>query len=122
MNRITLLAVLASAVLLLYILEMVRRRRLRTEYSILWLAGGIIMLVFSLNKGWLEWASNAAGIYYPPSFLFLIGIFFILLILIHFSITISKLYQMNKRMAQELALLKQKSALMEDQGSEEENP
>jgi len=106
LNRITFLAVLASAILLLYILEMVRRRSLRTEYSILWLAGGIIMLVFSLNKGWLEWASNAAGIYYPPSFLFLIGMFFILLILIHFSITISKLYQMNKRMAQELALLK----------------
>jgi len=107
LNRITFLAILASAILLLYILEMVRRRRLRTEYSILWLAGGIIMLVFSLNKGWLEWASNAAGIYYPPSFLFLIGMFFILLILIHFSITISKLHQMNKRMAQELAILKQ---------------
>ena len=107
MNRITFLAIFASAILLLYILEMVRRRSLRTEYSILWLAGGIIMLVFSLNKGWLEWASNAAGIYYPPSFLFLIGMFFILLILIHFSITISKLYQMNKRMAQELAILKQ---------------
>jgi hypothetical protein len=120
LNRITFLAILASAILLLYILEMVRRRRLRTEYSILWLAGGIIMLVFSLNKGWLEWASSAAGIYYPPSFLFLIGMFFILLILIHFSITISKLYQMNKRMAQELALLKQKSAFMEEQGSVED--
>jgi len=107
LNRITVLAVLASAILLLYILEMVRRRKLREEYSILWLAGGVIMLLFSLKKEWLEWASDAAGIYYPPSFLFLIGMLFILLILIHFSITISKLYQMNKKMAQELALLKQ---------------
>jgi hypothetical protein len=107
LNRITVLAVLASSILLLYILEMVRRRKLREEYSILWLAGGVIMLLFSLKKGWLEWASDAAGIYYPPSFLFLIGMLFILLILIHFSITISKLYQMNKKMAQELALLKQ---------------
>jgi len=107
LNRITVLAVLASASLLLYILEMVRRRRLREEYSILWLAGAVIMLVFSLKRDWLEWVSDAAGIYYPPSFLFLISMFFVLLILIHFSITISKLYQMNKRMAQELALLKQ---------------
>jgi len=106
LNRITVLAVLASATLLLYILEMVRRRKLREEYSILWLAGGVIMLLFSLKKDWLEWASNAAGIYYPPSFLFLIGMLFILLILIHFSITISRLYQMNKKMAQEIALLK----------------
>lgn len=107
MNRITVLSILTSAVLLLYILEMVRRRRLREEYSILWLAGGAVLLVFSLKKDWLEWASNAVGIYYPPSFLFLIGLLFILLILIHFSITISRLYQMNKKMAQELAHLKQ---------------
>ncbi len=107
MSRITILSVCASLALLLYILEMVRRRRLREEYSILWLAGGVVLLVFSLKKDWLEWASNAAGIYYPPSFLFLIGMLFILLILIHFSITISRLYQMNKKMAQELARLKQ---------------
>ena len=106
MNRITVLAVLASASLLLYILEMVRRRRLQEEYSILWLAGGVIMLILSVKKDWLEWVSDAVGIYYPPSFLFLISMFFILLILIHFSITISKLYQMNKRMAQEIALMK----------------
>ncbi|MHB1039504.1 MAG: DUF2304 domain-containing protein, partial [Desulfobacteria bacterium] len=45
-------------------------------------------------------------IVYPPSFLFLVGILFILLILIHFSIAISKLHQMNKKMAQEIALMK----------------
>jgi hypothetical protein len=116
LNRITVLAVLASASLLLYILEMVRRRRLQEEYSILWLAGGVIMLVLSVKKDWLEWVSDAVGIYYPPSFLFLISMFFILLILIHFSITISRLYQMNKRMAQELALLKQ--ATGEEPGNE----
>lgn len=109
MNRISVIAVLASAILLLYILEMVRRRKLREEYSILWLAGAVIMLVFSLKRDWLVRISDAAGIYYPPSFLFLISVFFILLILIHFSITISKLYQMNKRMAQEIALLKQET-------------
>ncbi len=116
MNRITVLAVLASAILLLYILEMVRRRRLREEYSILWLTGGVVMLVFSLKKDWLESAASAAGIYYPPSFLFLIGMFFILLILIHFSITISKLYQMNKKMAQDLALLKHSRMNGHDEG------
>lgn len=106
MNRITLLAVGASVALLLYILEMVRRRKLRTEYSILWLFGAAVMLLFSLNKGWLDYVSQAVGIFYPPSFLFLVGMLFIMLILIHFSITISKLYQMNKKMAQELALLR----------------
>jgi hypothetical protein len=116
LNRISVIAVLASSILLLYILEMVRRRKLREEYSILWLAGAVIMLVFSLKRDWLVRVSDAAGIYYPPSFLFLISVFFILLILIHFSIAISKLYHMNKRMAQEIALLKQ--ATGEERGNQ----
>lgn len=106
MSRVTLFSICASTALLLYILEMVRRRRLREEYSILWLAGSVVILVLSLKQGWLIGIAHAAGIAYPPSFLFLVGILFILLILIHFSIAISKLHQMNKKMAQEIALLR----------------
>lgn len=107
MDRVTILATAASAVLFLYILEMVRRRKLREEYSIFWLSGAVVILLFAAKRDWLEWISRQAGVFYPPSFLFLIGIFFVLLILIHFSITISRLYEMNTRMAQELALLKE---------------
>jgi hypothetical protein len=108
-NRVTVLSICASSALLLYILEMVRRRRLREEYSILWLFGSVVILILSVKQDWLNRISNAVGIVYPPSFLFLVGILFILLILIHFSITISKLHRMNKRMAQEIALLKERS-------------
>ena len=109
MNRVTLFSICASAGFLLYILEMVRRRKLREEYSILWLFGSAVILVLSLKKDWLDSLAHAVGIVYPPSFLFLVGILFILLILIHFSITISKLHQMNKKMAQEIALMKEKA-------------
>ena len=106
MSRVTILSIVASAALLLYILEMVRRRKLREEYSILWLFGSVVILVLSLKKNWLDSLAHALGIVYPPSFLFLVGILFILLILIHFSIAISKLHHMNKKMAQEIALMK----------------
>ena len=109
MSRVTLFSICASAALLLYTLEMVRRRKLREEYSILWLAGSVVILVLSLKQSWLVSIALAAGIAYPPSFLFLIGILFILLILIHFSIAISKLHMMNKKMAQEIAMLKEKN-------------
>ena len=106
MSRVTLLSICASAGLLLYILEMVRRRRLREEYSILWLFGSLAILVLSIKQNWLISLARSMGIVYPPSFLFLVGILFILLILIHFSIAISKLHKMNKKMAQEIALMK----------------
>ena len=107
MKRIEILSICASLALFLYILEMVRRRSLREEYSILWLSGSVIVLVLSWKQDWLERLSAWVGIAYPPSLLFLIGMLFIVLILIHFSITISKLQQMNKKMAQEIALMKQ---------------
>jgi hypothetical protein len=105
-SRVTLISICASAALFLYILEMVRRRKLREEYSILWLSGSLVILVLSVKQEWLILLAKEAGIAYPPSFLFLVGILFILLILIHFSIAISKLHHMNKKMAQEIALLK----------------
>ena len=108
MNRVTLFSICASTVLLLYILEMVRRRRLREEYSILWLFGSLVILILSVKQGWLVLLAKAVGIAYPPSFLFLVGLLFVLLILIHFSIAISKLHQMNKKMAQEIALMKER--------------
>jgi len=109
MTRVAILSICLSVVLLLYILEMVRRRRLREEYSILWLFGSGVILLLSIKQSWLIYLARAVGIAYPPSFLFLIGILFIMLILIHFSITISRLYQMNKKMTQEIALLKEKT-------------
>lgn len=108
MSRVTLLSVCMSVALLIYILEMVRRRRLREEYSILWLCGSLVILILSIKRDWLVGLSLAAGIAYPPSFLFLVGILFIILILVHFSIAISKLHHMNKKVTQELALLKGK--------------
>ena len=108
MNRVTLFSICASAGFLLYIIEMVRRRKLREEYSILWLFGSAVILVLSLKKDWLDSLAHAVGIAYPPSLLFLVGILFILLILIHFSIAISKLHQMNKKMAPAIALMKSK--------------
>ena len=115
MSRVTVLSIVVSSALLLYILEMVRRRKLREEYSILWLAGSVVILVLSLKQDWLIGIALAAGIAYPPSFLFLVGILFILLILIHFSIAISKLHMMNKKMAQEIALMKNRQGKKTDE-------
>jgi hypothetical protein len=120
-NRVTLFSICASAALLLYILEMVRRRKLREEYSILWLAGSVVILVLSIKQEWLVGIAHAVGIAYPPSFLFLVGILFIMLILIHFSIAISKLHLMNKKMAQEMALMKE-SARNASSGDRSLNP
>ncbi len=104
--RIQILAVIGSGLLIIFILELIRRKRLKEEFSVLWLGMGIIFLVISLFRKLLDKFSLLVGIGYPPAALFLILIMGLTVILIHFSIAISELKEANKKLAQELGLLR----------------
>jgi hypothetical protein len=98
--------VIALAVLICgLIFELVRRKRLMERYAILWLVAGVTILVLALWKGLLTRLSHTVGIYYPPSALFAVAFVFVLVMLVHFSATISRLADQNKLLAQRLALL-----------------
>lgn len=105
-DRTMVVGVIGSIGVLLFILEMVRRRRLREEYSLLWLATGAVLLILSLSRPLLDVLANAIGIFYPPSALFVVAMMFVLLILLHFSMVITRLTQENKQTAQQIALLR----------------
>ncbi len=107
MDLLKILAVAGSGSILLVVVELIRRGKLKERYSLLWLLAGGVLLVFSLSRELLEYSSRLIGIFYPPSFLFLLAFFFLLLITLHFSVVISGLSEKNKKLAQELALLRQ---------------
>jgi hypothetical protein len=87
------------------IFELVRRKRLMERYAILWLVAGATVLVLGLWQGLLTTLAHAMGIYYAPSALFAVAFLFVLIMLVHFSMTVSKLSDENKILAQRLALL-----------------
>jgi hypothetical protein len=66
-----------------------------------------MLLILSASRELLEYLSRLVGIFYPPSLLFLLAFLFLLLITLHFSVVISGLSEKNKKLAQELALLRQ---------------
>jgi hypothetical protein len=107
MDLIKIIAVLGSGSVFVVVIEMIRRGRLKEKYALLWLFASAILLVLSVSRGLLEYVSFLVGIYYPPSFLFLLAFLFLLLITLHFSSVISGLSEKNKQLAQELALLRQ---------------
>jgi len=101
--------VIVLAVLVCFLIfELVRRKHLMERYAILWLAAGVTVLVLALWKGLLTSLSHTVGIYYPPSALFAVAFLFVLAMLVHFSMTISRLTDQNKILAQRLALLQQR--------------
>ena len=106
--RVSILGALAAIVLLAIVFELIRRRRLRERYALLWLLTGVVVLVLSLWRGGLNTMAGWMGIEtYPPAMLFAIGTLFILLVLLHYSTVISKLADQNAILAQKLALLEQ---------------
>lgn len=98
-------AIITSVVTLVAILELVRRRRLKEEYSWLWVLTTLGMLILSSWYGLIEWLSRAIGAVTPTTTLFLFGLLFLLLISVHFSTVISRLTQQVRRLTQEMAIL-----------------
>jgi hypothetical protein len=106
--RIQLVAIAASLVLLVIVLELVRRKRFLERYALLWLFSAIVLLLLSAWKELLENVATAIGIFYPPSALFVIAFGFVLVLLLHFSLAVSKLADQSKLLAQRLALIEQR--------------
>ena len=103
---VSIAASIASILLILVVFELIRSRRLRERYALLWLATGVVLLVLSAWRGGLNTIAGWVGVQtYPPAVLFAIGALFILLVLLHYSTVISKLADQNTILAQRLALL-----------------
>jgi hypothetical protein len=103
--RISIVASIVALVLLFVILELIRSRRLQERYAILWLVTGMTILVLSVWRSALGGLSDAIGIAYPPTALFVLASLFILVVLLHYSTVISKVSEQNRVLAQRLALL-----------------
>jgi hypothetical protein len=114
--RVSIAAAIASVVLLLVVFELIRSRRLRERYALLWLLTGVVLLVLSLWRGGLNTIAGWFGISgYPPAILFAVGILFILLVLLHYSTVISRLSDQSTILAQRLALLEERFREERDQ-------
>jgi len=107
--KISIIATVASAILLLVVFELIRSRRLRERYALLWLLTGVVLLVLSAWRGGLNKIADWVGVEtYPPAILFAITSLFILVVLLHYSTVISKLSDQNSILAQRLALLEER--------------
>ena len=114
MDIVHMLAIVTSILIFLFIVELIRRGRLKERYALLWLFSSLLMLGLSLWRNALENISRFAGIYYPPSMLFLLAFLFLLLINLHFSVALSELSEKNKQITQEIALLRFEIDKMEE--------
>jgi hypothetical protein len=100
-----------------FVVWLVRERRLREKYALLWLCTSVFVILLTVSRHVLEVAALAIGIYYPPSLLFLVGLLFLLLVVIGQSVTLSRLSESSHNLAQEVALLRKQVDDLKDKGT-----
>ena len=113
--RVSIAAAVASVLLLLIVLELIRGRRLKERYALLWLGTGVALLVLSAWRGGLNTIARWAGVEtYPPAILFAVAVLFGIAVLLHYSTVLSRLTDDNVRLAQEVGLLRQRVRAQEE--------
>ena len=103
--RTRVFVLLAGVAILLFILNLVRKKQLREQYALLWILTAIVLCLSAVFIGGVEKVSHLVGIYYPPAFLFLVAIVMILVLQFHFSTVISNLREQNKALIQDVGIL-----------------
>ena len=107
--RTSIAAAIASILLILIVLELIRGRRLKERYALLWLVTGIVLLVLSTWRGGLNTIAGWFGVAtYPPAILFAVATLFIIVVLLDYSTILSRLADQNTILAQRIALLEQR--------------
>ena len=106
LSRTQIIAALAAVALALYVLDLVRRRRLSEEYSLLWMVASVLIAVLGFSTPLLVALTHALGIVYEASTVFFIGLAFAIAMLLFLSVKLSRLAQENHALTRELALIR----------------
>ncbi|MEN6345854.1 MAG: DUF2304 domain-containing protein [Armatimonadia bacterium] len=104
--RQELMALCLAAALFLFVVELVRRRRLREEYSWLWLLACTVILGVVLWPGGLKAVTWLTGSKTPTTSVFLLGILFLMVVCIHLCTKLTRQHDQIKQIAQQVALLR----------------
>jgi hypothetical protein len=104
-DRIQIVAVAVSVLLLLVVVELVRRRKLTEEYSFLWILSSLVLLVLSVRREILHAVSRWLGVYYPPIVLLLTLIVMVFVASLCFSVIVSRQRQQIERLIEETSIL-----------------
>ncbi|HNW96968.1 MAG TPA: DUF2304 domain-containing protein [Bacteroidales bacterium] len=106
--KIQITCIAVSVSFLFYIGYLIIKGKLREEYAIFWVVSTIMLIAFSFWRNGLAVVAEFFGVFSPPNVVFMGAIFGIFIYLLHLSVVVSKLQETNKKLSQEIALLKNK--------------
>ncbi len=105
-GRAHVFVIVVTLLAIAWVIRLVRREKLRTKYSLLWIFVAVVLATVAVFPGLLERLSNAAGVYYPPATFLIMAVGFLFVIVVHFSWEFSRSDDRIRALAEEVALLR----------------
>ncbi len=119
--RASIIGVLVALLLVIVVFELVRRRRLGERYALLWFATGLSLLVLSAWRSSVNAIAGLLGVSYAPTIIFAVAAIFLVLVLLHVSVVLTRLADQNRALTQQLALLEIRVNALSTQRGENES-
>ena len=107
MSRVQIVSIIVMTGLFGVVFELVRQRRLMERYALLWLLSAATLLTLAVWRDLLDVFAGAIGVFYAPSAIFAVALGFVLMLLLHFSLVISRLTDQTKVLAQRVGMMQQ---------------
>lgn len=101
-----LLGLIGSLITLVVLFELLRRRRIREKYALLWVLVAVLTLIVALLPDTLTWASELVGVAVPANLLFFLASMLLMLVSIQHSHDLGRLDERTRSLAEEVALIR----------------
>jgi hypothetical protein len=109
--RLAITSAVTVFVLILVILELLRRRQLREKYAVLWLGTIVVILPIAIYPRMVDGVARQLGIASGASLVLFLGLVFLLMVCIHLSWEVSRLEEETRTLAEQIALLRTEMGL-----------
>jgi len=116
-TRAQMIAAFLAVAVVLVVFELVRRRRLSEEFSLLWVMASVGAAVLALWTGFLTAVTRAIGALYETSTIFFFGLLFVMVVLLYYAVKLTRLSQEVRRLAQDVALLRRRLEARDETGT-----
>jgi hypothetical protein len=104
--RLTIFSLVIAAATLVLVFELLRRRRLREKYAVIWVLVALGIVIVVAYPPLLISSAALLGFQTPSNLLFLVSLFTLLVVSLQLSGEVGLLEEQNRRLAEEVAALR----------------
>ncbi len=118
MEKLQIALIIGSVLYLLAIFWLLKKNKMSIRYSLLWLASGVVLLLFACFPYLAKVLRAITGVQVVSNLIFLMVIVFMLFILLSLTSAISGMMEKVKRLTQANALLEERLRRLEKDTSD----